>query len=136
MAEITSKIKVGLERIETTECGVSNTAQAMKSGTLPVFATPAMTGLMEQAASNLAEILLPEGWTSVGTKMNVEHTSATPFGMKVKAQATVVSVDNRMITFDVKAVDASGEIGHGTHERVVVQKSKFLDKALAKINKK
>ena len=63
IAEITSKIKVGLERIETTECGVSNTAQAMKSGTLPVFATPAMIGLMEQAASNLAEILLPEGWT-------------------------------------------------------------------------
>ncbi|MGN0941098.1 MAG: thioesterase family protein [Selenomonadaceae bacterium] len=133
---VAEKIKVGMERLESTSCDASNTAQAMKSGTLPVFATPAMTGLMEHAASNLVELLLPDGWTSVGTMINVEHVSATPFGMRVTAKATVTKVEGRKITFDVKALDATGEIGHGIHERFIVNKAKFLDKALAKVNTK
>ena len=76
--ELTKKITVGLCREETMTVGVNHTARALGSGSLPVLGTPAMTALMEQAATNLAQALLPEGWTSVGTALAIEHVAATP----------------------------------------------------------
>ncbi|MFC2338157.1 MAG: thioesterase family protein, partial [Negativicutes bacterium] len=78
--EIMEKITVGACREETMTVGVQHTAQALGSGSLPVLGTPAMTALMEKAATNLAQELLPEGWTSVGTALNIEHLAATPVG--------------------------------------------------------
>ena len=131
--EITEKIQPGMAREVSEAVCDKNTAAAMGSGTLPVYATPAMVALMERAAAELAEQQLPEGWTSVGIGMQLAHTAATPCGMQVKARAEVTAVDGRKISYRLTACDAAGEIGHGTHERFAVTSEKFLAKAAAKL---
>ena len=110
-----------------------NTALALGSGSLKVFATPAMIRLIEQTSSQLVEKNLPQEFTSVGIALNVLHTSPTPPSMKVRAQVKIISVDGRKIFFDVVAFDERGEIGRGTHERFIVDRKKFQLKADAKI---
>ena len=104
----------------------------MKSGSLPVFATPAMTALMEQAAAELVDELVPSDWTSVGISLNIRHKAATALGRSVHAEAEVKSFDGRQVTFAVKAFDEAGEIGEGLHERVLVNREKFMSKVSAK----
>ena len=130
---VTEKIKVGLKREEYGVSDEAHSAQALGSGLLPVLATPAMTALMEQAAANALEEFLPEGWTSVGSSLNVEHTSATPLGMTFHAEAEVTEVDGRKILFNVRAYDEAGEVGHGVHARFAVESEPFLAKAAKKI---
>ena len=110
-----------------------NTAQALGSGSLKVFATPAMIRLIEKAAAELAEKNLPPESTSVGISLDVKHTAPTPIGLKVRADVTIISVDGRKIIFEVAAFDERGEIGRGSHERFIVDRKKFQDKADAKI---
>lgn len=105
----------------------------MGSGSLPVYATPAMTCLMEKAATEAVEALVPEGWTTVGISLHVAHTAATPVGLTVRAEAEVTAVEGRKIIFTVRAYDDQGEIGVGSHERFAVAKEKFLAKAAAKV---
>ena len=76
---------------------------------------------------------LEEGQTTVGTALNIEHISATPVGLEVRAEAEVTAVAGKVITFAIHAFDEAGEIGHGTHQRVVVSNQKFLDKAYSKL---
>lgn len=102
------------------------------SGSLEVFATPMMVMLMEKAACNCIADYLENNETTVGTELCIKHTSATPAGMKVCAEAVVSSVNGREITFNVKAYDESGPIGSGTHKRYLVYSEKFMAKALAK----
>ena len=104
----------------------------MRSGSLPVFATPAMVALMEEAACACIAPFLAEGETSVGTALQIRHTAATPSGMNVYAEARLTAVDGRKLAFDVRAWDDAGEIGCGTHERVIVTSEKFLAKTQAK----
>lgn len=130
--EITEKVKTGLKKEISDSVTEKNTAIAMKSGTLPVYATPAMMALMEQAAAELVQEYLPEGWTSVGIAMSVAHTSASPVGMKVHAEAKITAVDGRKISYEVAAFDQSGEIGRGTHERFAVNEEKFMKKTNSK----
>ncbi len=132
---VTEKIKVGLKREERGVSDEAHSARALGSGLLPVLATPAMTALMEQAAVNALEEFLPDGWTSVGISLNIEHTSATPLGMAFRAEAEVMEVDGRKILFDVRAYDEAGEIGHGTHARFAVESEPFLAKAAKKVKK-
>lgn len=134
--EIMEKITVGACREETMTVGVQHTAQALGSGSLPVLGTPAMTALMEKAATNLAQELLPEGWTSVGTALNIEHLAATPVGAAVRAMAMVEAREGRRVSYKVEAFDDAGLIGRGTHDRVAVEAEKFLAKAQDKLNKK
>lgn len=110
------------------ECSVTeqNTALAVGSGALPVFATPMMAALMEAAAMNAVSACLEEGQGTVGTKLDITHDTATPVGMKVWAEAIVTAVDGRRICFTVKAQDACGPIGSGTHERFVISNDRFL----------
>lgn len=130
--DATEKIKVGLKREERGIADEAHAARTMGSGSLPVLATPAMTALMEQAAANALEELLPEGWTSVGISLNIEHTSATPLDMAFRAEAEVTAVEGRKIIFDVRAFDEAGEIGHGVHARFAVESGPFLAKAAKK----
>jgi len=109
-----------------------NTAVALGSGSLKVFATPALIRLIESAAAELVEKNLPRELTSVGIALNVRHTAPTPPGMKVRAEVKIISVDGRKIIFEVTASDARGEIGRGTHERFIVDREKFQRKADAK----
>ena len=129
------EIKPGLSREVCTAVTAENTARAMGSGCLEVFATPAMCCLMEKAASDLMDSLLEEGSTSVGTALNVAHSAATPVGMQVKAVAEITGVEGRKISFKVTAFDEAGEIGSGTHERFIVFKEKFQQKADNKLNR-
>ena len=108
---------------------VENTAKTMHSGTLDVFATPAMIALMEQTAYESVAGELEEGYGTVGTMLNVKHVSATPLGMKVTCESTLTKIDGRALTFEVKAFDERGLIGEGTHERFLVQNEKFQAKA-------
>ena len=107
-----------------------NTAAAVGSGALPVFATPYMIALMENAACNAIADGLEEGQSSVGTKLDVSHDAATPVGMHVTARAELVEV--RRLVFRVTAEDDAGPIGQGTHERFLIMADKFLAKAEAK----
>ncbi len=105
------------------------TAAAMHSGSLQVFSTPYMVALMEQASCELLQQLLPEGITSVGTALDIQHLAATAVGAPVRAVATLTSFDGRKATFDVEAYDNAGLIGKGSHERFSIKIDKFLQKA-------
>lgn len=125
-------ITIGMVNEVTDVVTDKNTAMTMGSGSLPVFATPAMTCLMEKAATELLEPKLEDGWTTVGISLNIAHNAATPVGMHIRAVAKVTAVEGRKVSFEVKAFDDAGEIGTGTHERFAVAKEKFLKKAEAK----
>lgn len=126
-------VQVGLKNTVSEEVTEARTARAMGSGSLPVYATPAMTCLMEKAATEAVEALVPEGWTTVGISLHVAHTAATPVGLTVRAEAEVTAVEGRKIIFTVRAYDDQGEIGVGSHERFAVAKEKFLAKTAAKV---
>ena len=126
-------IKVGMTAQVETIVEKEDTAQLVGSGDLLVYATPCMVALMEGAACEAIAEALKETETTVGIALNIEHTSATPVGLEVRAEAAVINVEGKVITFEVTAYDEIGEIGHGTHKRVIVNSQKFLDKAYAKL---
>ena len=105
-----------------------NSAAAMKSGELNVYATPSMIALMEQAAYKSVAGELEEGMGTVGTLMNVSHISATPLGMEVTAKTELIEIDRKRLVFHVEAFDERGKIGEGTHERFIIDNRKFQEK--------
>ena len=107
-------------------------ASSKGSGALDVYATPEMITLMERTALLAVSKFLPEGETTVGTAVNIKHTSPTVLGSKVRAAARLIEVDGRRLLFEVKAFDEAGEIGSGTHERYIVTIDRFLKKAESK----
>ena len=127
------ELEVGLKGTASTLAERADTALEVGSGDLLVYATPCMVALMEGAACEAIAGCLKEGQTSVGTALNISHTAATPVGMEVRAEAEVTAVEGKMITFSVKAFDEAGEIGSGTHTRVIVNSQKFLDKTYSKL---
>lgn len=119
----------GEYRVLVTE---GNTALAMGSGDLPVFATPALAAAMEAACVQCVAGEVGPGNSTVGTALSLRHTSATPVGMQVQAVAELAEIDGRRLVFHVKAYDAAGVIGEATHERVLVERERFLKKAKEK----
>ena len=109
------------------------TAKAMGSGELPVYATPAMIALIEKTAWMSVAGELEEGQGTVGTKLAVEHVSASPLGAHITCKTTLVGVDRRRLLFSVEASDDAGIIGQGTHERFIVDNEKFVTKAQGKL---
>ena len=112
-----------------------NTAKTVGSGSLPVYATPAMLALIEKASCSALEGILNDGETSVGTLLNVKHLAATPVGMQVTATAELIERDGRRLVFKVSANDECGLIGEGIHERFIVFSEKFTEKTYSKLNK-
>jgi predicted thioesterase len=92
-----------------------------------------MVALMEGAACEAIDEALPEGQTTVGIALSIEHLSATPVGLEVRAEAEVTAVEGKVITFDVTAYDEAGPIGKGTHKRCIVNSQKFLEKTYSKL---
>ena len=127
------EITVGMKGEVGTLVEREDTAKEVGSGSLLVYATPCMVALMEGAACEAIEEALSENQTTVGTELNIQHISATPVGLEVRAEAEVIAVDGKVITFEVKAFDEAGEIGKGTHKRVIVNTQKFLEKAYDKL---
>lgn len=125
-------LTIGIKGTQTIKVTEENTAAAMGSGTLAVFATPAMIALMEKTAYLSVQDALDEGMGSVGTYLNVKHLAATPVGMQVTCESELVEIDSRRLVFTVKAYDETGLIGEGTHERFIVLNEKFLAKTNAK----
>ena len=109
-----------------------NTAIKYGSGSVSVYATPAMIGLMEGAAVYAIDPHLPEGMFTVGANLKIRHLAATPVGLAVRAIAELIEIDGKRLVFSVKAFDEKEQIGSGTHERYVVNIQKFLEKAEAK----
>ena len=127
------EITVGMKGEVATLAEREDTAKEVGSGSLLVYATPYMVALMEGAACEAIEEALSENQTTVGTELNIQHISATPVGLEVRAEAEVIAVEGKVITFAVKAFDEAGEIGNGTHKRVIVNTQKFLEKAYDKL---
>lgn len=127
------EITVGMKGEVSTLVEREDTAKEVGSGSLLVYATPCMVALMEGAACEAIEEALDETRTTVGTELNIQHISATPVGLEVRAEATVTAVDGKVITFEIHAYDEAGEIGKGTHKRVIVPTQKFLEKAYNKL---
>jgi len=125
-------LKPGLTGAAHTQVTGSNVAKEMGSGDVEVFATPAMVALMEEAAIESIKPCLKAGETSVGVRIDVSHLAATPIAMKIRAEATLEKVDGRRLFFHVAAYDDKEKIGEGNHERVIVQRDRFLAKAQAK----
>ena len=110
----------------------NNTALSVGSGSLAVYATPAMLALIEKAACEALNGILDEAETTVGTLLNVKHIAATPVGMKVSATAELIERDGRRLVFKVEANDECGKIGEGIHERFIVNSEKFIQKTYSK----
>lgn len=121
----TDKILPGLTGLETVVVTREITVAHFHPGMPEVYGTPFMIYLMEVAASNAIQHLLPAGWVSVGTEVNVKHLAATPLARTVTATARVESVSERLVTFVVDAHDGVDRIGLGTHARTVVDLSRF-----------
>src|SRR5687768_14761028 len=108
---------IGVVGYASTIVGPENTAVTVGSGTLPVFASPSMAVLVEQAAVSALQPYMPLGMTTVGTNLQLRHLTATPVGHNVQAEAAVVSVEGRRVEFRVAVFDEREKIGEGTHER-------------------
>jgi predicted thioesterase len=126
------QLKPGLRAEKTETVTGENTAEAWGSGGLPVYATPAMIALMEGAAVAAVWDWLPQGFSTVGTELNVKHFSASPPGMEIRALGELVEIDGRRLRFKVEAYDRAGKIGEGFHERFVVENERFLKKTREK----
>ena len=126
-------VTVGLKGRAETVVSDANTAQAACSGALPVFGTPFLCALMEEAAWKSIAPHLEAGQSTVGTQLNISHDSATPVGMKVWAESEVTQVDGKRLVLKVAAFDERGPIGQGTHERFIVTDERFLSKTAKKL---
>ena len=126
-------IEVGIKGRAEDTVRPENTAQAACSGALPVYGTPFMCALMENASWTSLVPYLEEGEGTVGTRLEITHDSATPVGMKVWAESEVTAVEGRRIVLKVSAYDERGLIGQGTHERFVIQNERFLAKTAKKL---
>ena len=120
-----SRLTIGLTGRADLLVGVEHTAPRVGSGKVAVLATPVMINVIEAAALAAVEHLLPAGHQSLGIHLDVRHFAATPVGMRVRATAELVAVDERTLSFKVEARDDKEPIGGGTHQRVVVNVARF-----------
>jgi fluoroacetyl-CoA thioesterase len=104
----------------------NDTADRFGSGLIPVFATPAMVALMENACLRSVNNFLPEGCMTVGISINIRHIKATPVGMKVECESELTGIDKKKLTFNITAWDEDGQIGTGTHERYIINGDEFM----------
>lgn len=120
-----SKLSIGLKGQTRIVVGEEQTAPRVGSGRVRVLATPVMINMMEAAALDAIENLLPPGHQSLGIHLDVGHYAATPVGMTLRATAEVTKIEGRNVTFRVEAFDDKERIGDGTHTRVVVNVERF-----------
>ena len=127
-------LKPGIEGRQS--CIVTNdkTAESLKSGTLPVLATPALAALMEETCYKSVEQFLEEGCTTVGSHLDLHHVKPTGIGSKVDCKSVLETVDGRHLVFAITAHDEAGEIGKASHERYIINTEKFLAKVSQKNN--
>ncbi len=125
-------LEVGIQGQQNAVVNEATTARVMGSGSLDVYATPAMIALIEKAAMLSVAPELEAGQGTVGTDLKVQHLASTPLGMTVTAKTELVEVDRRRLVFSAEVYDEAGLIGKGTHERFVIDEAKFQAKTDAK----
>jgi predicted thioesterase len=128
-----SKLRPGLKGTARLTVGREHTAPSIGSGKVPVLATPVMINLIEAAALAAVEHLLPSGHQSLGIHLDIRHFAATPVGMQVDASAELIAIDGRTLTFSVEARDEKEAIGGGSHQRVVVNVTRFDERIQRKL---
>jgi fluoroacetyl-CoA thioesterase len=133
VSSVLARITPGLIGTSEIVVGPEHTAPFVGSGRIAVLATPVMINLIEAAALAAIEHLLPAGHQSLGTRLDVSHTAATPVGVRVTASAEVLSLEGRTVTFRVEARDEFEAIGGGTHQRVVVSVVRFDERVQRKV---
>src|ERR1700733_4646433 len=133
VSTVLARITPGLIGTSEIVVGPEHTAPFVGSGRIAVLATPVMINLIEAAALAAIEHLLPAGHQSLGTRLDVSHTAATPVGGRVTASAEVLSLEGRTLTFRVEARDEFEPIGGGTHQRVVVSVARFDERVQRKV---
>ena len=121
-------MEIGLTFTSTTVVDNTNTAEALGSGDMEVFATPAMVAVMENAAMNAVAPPLEAGQTTVGTEISTTHIKASALGATITATATLTAIEGRKLTFAVTAHEGDNIIGEGTHTRFIVDRERFLAK--------
>lgn len=119
---------IGITGHADTQVSPENTAVRVGSGALPIFATPNMVALAEQACCNAIREQLPLGMTTVGTLVNLKHLAATPIGHHMQAEAQLTQVEGKKLTFRVKVFDEKEKVGDGVCERFLVEAERFMHK--------
>ena len=132
----TERLQPGLAGGAEIVVGTRDTAPHVGSGKIKVLATPVLVSLMEEAALNAVEGLLPQGHQTVGTRLDITHTAATPVGLRVTAGAELTGIEGRRLTFRVWADDELERISAGTHERIVVNVARFDERIQHKAPKR
>ena len=125
-------METGIKNVIELTVTHDKTAAAVGSGTLEVFATPAMIALIEETAWKSVTPYLGKGQATVGTKLDISHIAPTPLGMAVRCETELSEVDGRCLKFKANVYDEKGLIGTGVHERFIVDAEKFQAKANGK----
>jgi predicted thioesterase len=133
--DLPEELKPGLTGAAEIVVGTRDTAPHVGSGKIGVLATPIMVNLMEAAALQAVEKFMPQGYQTVGTHLDVKHFAATPVGLRVRAEAKLVKVDGRTLTFRIQAVDDREPIGEGDHERLIINVERFDQRMQRKLAK-
>src|SRR6056297_4233740 len=120
------ELKTGISHTEKKMVEKADTAARYGSGSIEVFATPAMIALMENTALQTVLPYLPEGYDTVGFEVNIRHLKPTPVGQSVVCEATLTAVKDKKLTFEVVARDETGVIGKGSHIRYIIDTKKFM----------
>lgn len=116
----------GLRGELETEVTEDLTARHIGSGSLRVYATPAMVLLVERACTRLVQPHLPEGHSSVGVRIELRHLAPTPLGGRVRAQVELVAVNERLLTFKAQVWDEREQVGEAEHQRALIDVARFL----------
>lgn len=127
------ELKIGLTGRADALVTSDKTAAACGSGSLPVFGTPFLLALMEEATCNSLEGRLEDGRSSVGVSMEVQHSAASPVGIKVWAESELTKIDGKMLTFTVTAYDEAGVIGTASITRCIIRSESFDARCNAKL---
>ncbi len=133
MTLVTERLRIGLRGRVELVVGEQHTAPHVGSGHVHVLATPVMVNLMEAAALQAVEGLLPEGFQTVGTRLDIRHFAATPVGLRVIARAEIVAIEGRTLTYRLAAEDERVPIGDGTHERIIINVARFDERVQNKL---
>ena len=126
-------LTIGLRGTASTTVTPEQTAAACGFGSLPVFGTPFLLAMMEEATCNAVSDALEDGQSTVGVSIDIQHSAPSPVGMEVRAEATLTEVNGKMLTFSVTAYDQAGEIGSGTILRCIIRSESFLTRCQNKL---
>lgn len=128
------ELSIGIKNKSSVTVTEINTAKAMGSGELEVFATPSMLALMEGTAAQSVSEFIGESNTTVGSKADISHLAPTPVGMTVECESELIEIDGKRLVFCINVKDKNSLVGKGIHERYIVNKAHFCEKAYNKLN--